>query len=712
MAKAHIRPLSSDVIGQIAAGEVVERPAAAIKELVENSMDAGATAITVDIKDGGLTSFRVVDNGSGIDYSDIRLAFERHATSKIVSAADLYSVQTLGFRGEALASIAAVSKLTCVTRTKNTDFGLSVENNGGVLGEIKEAACPEGTSFTVKDLFYNAPVRRKFMKKPATETGYVSDLMMRLILSHPEVSFRYIADGKTVYFSAGDGKLESAVMSIYGLNTLGKLKHVSGHMNGLVLDGFVGIGELARGNRSHQTFILNGRLIKSNLLTASMEEACRQRVMIGRFPICILHLTLPFEQADVNVHPNKWEVRFQNELGIREAVTTLVLDALTEKMPLQTASKLFDEPQKTSAPVVIKQIVPDLPKKENFVPGKGAQQIISTHSNTDIQKLQTVVHNIQNKVSDISYKSTDFVVQTPTPINRFTAHASPVPSSLLTKEQLEKGFIKEDKKDILQSAPSVTSASLVTAPVISKAAAIQQESFPIPSPVTEPAVSLSKEHVAELEEKPVVTETVEQLSEIAVDTAFSKLTVRMVGVIFNTYIILECEDRMLLCDQHAVHERLLYERMLKACEGDAASQMLLAPEIVQLTHREYEVFNESRDALKAAGFDVEDFGDMSVQLRAVPMVLGSARNLDCFRDALDDLADGRSISTQKRTERIIQMACKHAVKGGEKLPTEELFELVRRMITDNVTPTCPHGRPLVVEVTHRELDKRFRRIQN
>ena len=217
MALKHIKQLSQDVIGQIAAGEVVERPSAAIKELVENSMDAGATAITVEIRDGGLTSFRVVDNGSGIQPSDIRLAFERHATSKIATAADLYSVETLGFRGEALASIAAVSKLTCTTRTKDADFGISVQNNGGVISEIKEAACPEGTSFTVKDLFYNAPVRRKFMKKPSTETGYVSDLMLRFILSHPQISFRYIADGKTVYFSAGDGKLESAVMSIYGL---------------------------------------------------------------------------------------------------------------------------------------------------------------------------------------------------------------------------------------------------------------------------------------------------------------------------------------------------------------------------------------------------------------------------------------------------------------------------------------------------------------
>ncbi len=695
MSLKHIRQLSQDVIGQIAAGEVVERPAAAIKELVENSMDAGATAITVEIRDGGLTSFRVVDNGSGIQPSDIRLAFERHATSKISTADDLYSIQTLGFRGEALASIAAVSKLTCTTRTKNADFGISVQNNGGIISEIKEAACPEGTAFTVKDLFYNAPVRRKFMKKPSTETGYVSDLMMRFILSHPQISFRYIADGKTVYFSAGDGKLESAVMSIYGLNTLGKLHRVSGHMNGLRLDGFVGIGELARGNRTHQTFILNGRMIKSNLLTVSLEEACRQRVMIGRFPICILHLTMPFEQADVNVHPNKWEVRFQNELGIREAVTTLIQDAWRDKPTLETAEKLFDEkpapvsPVKITTPIVsVQTSLQSSAVSSNIKPNENNFKPDIKKESANINNLHTTVHNISNNISDnISHKS---IFNNPNPLQSKQAymHSSqellPPLNISTANAPLKSTFSPVEKPNSINLAANAESNNLVSAPN---------------SPVSIPAPK-------------VVQEEIEQVTEQKIESAFSKLSVRMIGVVFNTYIILECNDRMLLCDQHAVHERLLFERMLKACEADTASQMLLTPLLIKLTHREYEVFLDSQDALHNAGFDAADFGGLTVQLRAVPMVLGAARSTDCFRDALDELADGRQITNQKRTERIIQMACKHAVKGGEKLPEEGLFELVRRMITDNVTPTCPHGRPLIVEVTHRELDKRFRRIQN
>ena len=692
MALKHIKQLSQDVIGQIAAGEVVERPSAAIKELVENSMDAGATAITVEIRDGGLTSFRVVDNGSGIQPSDIRLAFERHATSKIATAADLYSVETLGFRGEALASIAAVSKLTCTTRTKDADFGISVQNNGGIISEIKEAACPEGTSFTVKDLFYNAPVRRKFMKKPSTETGYVSDLMLRFILSHPQISFRYIADGKTVYFSAGDGKLESAVMSIYGLDTLGKLQRISGRMNGLLLDGYVGVGELARGNRTHQTFILNGRMIKSNLLTLSLEEACRQRVMIGRFPICILHLTMPFEQADVNVHPNKWEVRFQNELGIREAVTTLIQDSWQEKSTLESTVKLFDEKTKAISNVKITSSSPDI---------KVSQSIDSASINNIHKSIynKPYINNTNNsfhisKTNDSIDKNTSF--NTASNITYSFPQNSIInkPNSLHSSSELlplgknlasEKPVLRsETTKDTPQDTKSPVESTVQKAPVSSV----------VPTPQT------------------VIQEEIEQVTDQKIEAAFSALPVRMIGVIFNTYIILECNDRMLLCDQHAVHERLLFERMMKACEADTASQMLLTPALIKLTHREYEVFLDSQEALKAAGFDAADFGDLSVQLRAVPMVLGVSRGADCFLDALDELADGRQITNQKRTERIIQMACKHAVKGGERLPEDGLFELVRRMITDNVTPSCPHGRPLIIEVTHRDLDKRFRRIQN
>jgi len=321
--------LSPEVIGHIAAGEVVERPAAAVKELVENSMDAGATAVTVEIREGGLDFIRVSDNGSGIPESELRMAFERHATSKLRTQEDLLRIATLGFRGEALSSIAAVSKVTLLSRLRGSESGMQVQNEGGQIKDIRPAPCAEGTAITVRDLFFNAPVRRRFMKKPAQETQLVADLMERLILSHPEVSFRLTADGKTVYFSPGDGRQETAVMSVWGLNTLKQMIPVDGTEQGLILSGYLGVGELSRGNRSQQQFFINGRAMKSALLSQAVEEGCRQRVMIGRFPLCVLHLRLPFESVDVNVHPNKWEVRFSDERGVAQAVTNLVRDALS-----------------------------------------------------------------------------------------------------------------------------------------------------------------------------------------------------------------------------------------------------------------------------------------------------------------------------------------------------------------------------------------------
>lgn len=651
----HIKQLSAEVIGQIAAGEVVERPAAAIKELVENSMDAGATAITVEIRDGGITYFRVVDNGSGIQPSDIRLAFSRHATSKIAQADDLYGIRTLGFRGEALASIAAVAKVNCTTRMHGAEYGVSAQNNGGEMGEIKEAACPEGTSFTVKDLFYNAPVRRKFLKKPATETGYISDLMMRFILSHPQISFRYIADGKNVYFSAGDGKLESAVLSIYGLSTLEKLHQISGNMNGVLLEGYIGVGDLARGNRSHQSFILNGRLIRSNLLTNALEEACKQRVMIGRFPLCVLHLTLPFEAVDVNVHPNKWEVRFQNEPAVREAVENLVLEALQKDTPLSAAPALFDEPEPPVSNAVITRSSPEQYKK--------AEQ-------------QDNKPDYKEKIPSPVFGRHESIINSP-------VTSSPVP--LVARSDDGIGDIKHE------ISPEAYTKNAFSSSAVQEA---------IPEPVIPPAPV------------PIEEPQIEQVQVPALQKEFETLPVRLIGVVFNTYILLECQDRLLLCDQHAVHERLLYEQFMRDLAGSTATQMLMVPEIVRLTHREYDMFLDAKDALFAAGFDVSDFGDLTVQLRSVPMMLGQARSAECFRDALDELIESGAISQQKRTDRIIQMACKHAVKGGERAPMEALMDLIRRMIRENVTPTCPHGRPLVIQVTERELEKRFHRIQN
>ena len=684
-----IRQLSPEVIGQIAAGEVVERPAAAIKELVENSMDAGATAITVDIKEGGMTSFRVADNGCGIPPSDIRLAFARHATSKIRTAADLYGVRSLGFRGEALASIAAVSKVTCQTRARGQDMGVLVRNEGGDILDIQDAACPEGTTFTVKELFYNAPVRRKFLKKPAAETAAVSELMARLILSHPAVSFRFMADGKRVYFSAGDGRLDSAVLSVYGTDTLKLLTKIDGNMNGVALSGFVGVGDAGRGNRAHEHFFLNGRAMKSPLLSSALENACRQRVTIGRFPMCVLHLTMPFENADVNVHPNKWEVRFQDERAVREAVETIVFEALEKTNAAPVIPPLYLAPQDAApapAPAKIQVTQPAPPPDDAPNPLKKSDSRLSAFTEDGALPV--------------------FAPPAPKKETAPMIPLSPLAGSARSVMRDSGGDILPPRGNTPPSkqgdeAPTVQASAVQpqteAKPVQAQAVQNQAPSIP-PEPVPAQAVLTMADP--------------EQLQAPAVEAAFPQKPLRILGVAFNTYIVMEYGDLLILSDQHAVHERLLYEQFMRETAAAPASQSLLIPLIVQLSPAEYACFEENRETLEMAGFDLSPFGDGTVQMRGVPIILGQPQAEGCLLEALDELAENPSLPPADRTSRVIQMACKHAVKGGERLPEESVKQLIRDVIEQKVTPTCPHGRPLMVQITRNELEKRFRRIQN
>lgn len=668
MKNARIYQLPPEVIGQIAAGEVVERPAAAIKELVENSMDAGATAITVDIKEGGLASFRVTDNGSGIAFDDLRLAFARHATSKIRTAEDLFGVRSLGFRGEALASISAVSKVTCLTRQKGQPSGYSVKNEGGVILDIREAACPEGTSFTVKDLFYNAPVRRKFLKKPGTETAAVSELMARLILSNPSVSFRFMADGKQVYFSAGDGKTESAIMAVYGTSTLKQLIKVDANMNGVMLQGYVGVGDVARGNRSHEHFFLNGRTMKSPLLSAALETACRQRVTIGRFPMCVLYLTMPYENADVNVHPNKWEVRFADEKGVRTAVETMVFEALEKTNLTPMIPALFQEKEQPASarPIMIRDT---LPQQSPSLPAQEVKKPVS------VQPAPQTVKPIPASLSAFSEDGASMPSFRPQQVQE----KEPPVSSFVPEKPQTPFAAREDSPSLLTPKPVKLN---------------EQKNANAPAPV-------------------MAAENVEfaQVEEAAVAKQFTGPQVRIIGVAFNTYILMEYGDLLVLCDQHAVHERLLYERFMRETASAPASQSMLIPMAVKLSKQEYAAWEENKEALEKAGFDLAPFGDDTLQMRGVPIVLGQPQAEKCLLEALDSLSGGNA-SLPDRTSRVIQMACKHAVKGGERLPDASVKQLIQDVLDQKVTPTCPHGRPLMVQLSHTELDKRFRRIQS
>ena len=627
-----IRMLSESMIGKIAAGEVVERPVSAIKELIENSLDAGATSVTTEIREGGLDYIRVTDNGSGIDESDIRMAFERHATSKISREQDLDAIQTLGFRGEALASIAAVSRITLTTRTRDRDTGLKVINEGGKIISVEETAAPAGTTIIVRDLFFNTPVRRNFMKKPSVEGSAVNELITQLILSRPDISFRYLSGGKVLFHSPGDGQLSSAVHTIYGGQALNAMRKVDGHMNGIILKGYVGIGDNARGNRNQEMFFINRRVMQSPLLSAALEQACRERVMIGKFPVCALHIGIPFENVDVNVHPNKLQVRFRDEAAVSEAVLTLVLEALKDRDAFEKPVEMFlardsaptapvraPEKLQVTPPSAVVTAVPALPAQAAVVPPAAPPEPV---------------------FREIAKPPEQYRAPAPAPADSGVSAAVPVPpvSSVLYRE--------EKAEQVSTILPQIS--------------------------------------------KPL----------------------KIFGALFNTFILIEYEDHLLLVDQHAVHERLLFDRLMQENRVQNLGQELLVPVIIPMTRKEIALIEDNREELESIGLVIESFGEKDVAVRTIPMVLGEAETTGFVRDIVADLDETHTLAFEKKRTALLQTACKHAVKGGENLSEDQLRSLVEEMIEKKVTPTCPHGRPLVVSISHRELDRKFKRIQN
>lgn len=664
---APIRLLSEEVIGKIAAGEVVERPSAAIKELIENSLDAGASAITVEIRDGGITYFRVTDNGCGIAQNEIRMAFERHATSKIVSSKDLEAIGTLGFRGEALASIAAVGRVTLTTRQATDATGLKVQNNGGTIEKIEEMSCPKGTTIVVRDLFFNTPVRLKFLKKPATEGSFVSELIQHLILSRPDVSFRFINNERTIFHSVGDGQLSSAVHSVYGSQAMKSMRYVEGCSSGIVVKGYVGIGELGRGNRAQESFFINGRMMKSNLLSNAVELACRERIMIGKFPTCALHLTMPYDSVDVNVHPNKLEVRFRDEGAVSAAMTAIVSDALKERDALEK-------------PVELK-----LTREENDRLTTPSKPAVPT-----VREEQKVSAELPAPRVNVSIGDTLPVLET-----KHAESKPPMPVPMIPK-----------KEDISAGVPKQTER---VAPVLreeSPAIHVYRKPEPIPmEKKIEPEKTLPKPEAIHQRPAEIHAEQVPSFAEEA------RKPMRLIGSAFNTFILVEYDDHLLMIDQHAVHERLLFDRMMKLYETGTAGQEMLVPLVISVSQREQAVLEENRDLLNQMGLTVEPFGVNEVAIRSVPMILGRAQATDFVREVLAELESGRSPGFERKRAAILQMACKKAVKGGDPLREEDLRDLVESMIDKHVTPTCPHGRPLVVSLSHTELDKKFKRIQ-
>ena len=674
----HIQQLSSHVADLIAAGEVVERPASVVKELVENAIDAGASAIVVEIQRGGMGLIRVTDNGCGIAPGELPTAFLRHATSKLRSAEDLARIGTLGFRGEALAAISAVSRVDVLTRRPEDTVGAAIHGEGGHMGPVREEGAPEGTTIRVADLFYNTPARLKFMKKDSAETAAVAGLMQHLALSHPDISFKFIKDGQEALHTPGDGKLESAVYAALGREFAKTLVPVDGRGGDIGVRGFVTAPVNGRGSRSMQVFFVNGRFIKSQLLTAALEEGYRNQLMKGRFPGCVLEVTLPVTAVDVNVHPAKTQVKFAREHDVFDAVFHTVMDALDARggavtkpvsQPQQAQNPRQDFFQSMDAKTYREQgNKPAAPApKPAFAPQPAREEVRPAFSAQPVKQAEPAKPGWNTE-----WRSTAKVADSVQPI------------------WLPRDTVKRTPTSALGQAPASVTAKPEPAPQAEKAA----EPAPAPKPFVPAIPAVPAQQTAmELPGQETVMP--------------QEAPWRIAGEVLHTYIICEDDaDTLWLIDKHAAHERINFDRLLAAKEPPMR-QTLLQPIAVEPGREDAALLLENLELLEQFGFGCEDFGDGAILVREVPADLDAADTAATLEEFAQNLRSGRSLD-EKREALLHTMACKAAIKGGWTSDPAELKVLVEKVQSGEVR-YCPHGRPVVVKVTKYELEKLFKR---
>ena len=657
-----INVLPKEISELIAAGEVVERPASVIKELVENSIDAGATAITVEIEHGGVTYMRVTDNGSGIAKDQIKTAFLRHATSKIKTASDLDAILTLGFRGEALASICAVSRVEVMSATQGEN-GVCYEISGGEEVSFEEIGCPKGTTIIVRDLFYNVPARMKFLKKDITEGNAVSSIMDRIALSHPEVAIKLIRDGKTVLNTTGDGKLKSAVYAVLGRDFSSSLIPVEYAEEGLSLSGFVSMPSRSRPNRNGQFFFLNGRFIKSGTMSAALDRAYQNSAMVSKFPAAVLNLTIPAGTVDVNVHPTKTEVRFTDERRVFDTVYRGAKQAIT---------------------------LGDRRPELNLNTKKPTNIFASTENYT-----QTKI-SIDNVVES---QKTEPKVSLPNPVK-------PVISAMQTKTY-EKPMVLNDSSVDIKRQKTFNDKNVTTYQLVFDDD--KKEKAPsfinIEVDDTDSVKPVSQNVNVDIKEEALPQENIYN-SDINPD--IDPLRIKYIGEAFATYIIVSYNDSLYLIDKHAAHERINFEKLKS--ELEIQSQMLLTPLSVTLLSDEFEAIISNVSVLKKFGFDLEDFGNNTVIVRAVPAILGSENISSLVSEIAETLRVTGQPKPQKIDDILHSIACKSAIKAGNITSAEELSKLAVKVLTSKSLMYCPHGRPIAFELKRSHIEKQFGRL--
>ncbi|MDD3205057.1 MAG: DNA mismatch repair endonuclease MutL [Lachnospiraceae bacterium] len=690
MPEIHI--LDNGTIDKIAAGEVVDRPASVVKELVENAIDAGATAVTVDVKQGGIALIRVTDNGTGIAKEQITKAFLRHATSKITSVEDLSKCQSLGFRGEALSSIAAVSMVEFITKQKEHLMGVRYVLEGAVQKEMEDIGAPDGTTIMVRNLFFNTPARRKFLKTPQTEASYISELMEHLAMSKPEISFKYVINGQLKFHTSGNGELKEIIYRIYGKDITKELLPIHYASEHVTMSGFIGKPTINRSNRNFENFFVNHRYIKSDLIGKAVEEAFRPYLMQHKFPFAIIHFEMNPENIDVNVHPTKMEIRFSNQHEVYQVVMDKVTETLSMKelIPEVTIDMPKIPPKSTDIQEIrIEPILSDLDVEgyEAHVNYKTSQESVEQAHHQS--RTAPEPFEVNRKQADCVMETASYTIDQPT-TPKDKNHAEGVGlyynKSEMNIETEEKTNEKKELKEFLTN--TVLGKNTI--------GSIQNGSN----------IIKSKDHIL------VERHTQLNMFDDKLLTKEARENYQILGQLFDTYWLIAYSDKLYIMDQHAAHEKVKYEALLKKIqEKGVTSQNINPPVILTLSSKEDTTLKEYRAYFKGVGFEIEDFGGNEYALRSVPADLFGCNEKELFQDIMDELMESNiSANPQVVEEKLASMACKAAVKGNNSLTREEVGSLLDQLLELENPYHCPHGRPTIISMSKYEIEKKFKRI--
>lgn len=709
-------------INKIAAGEVIERPASAVKEMMENSIDAGANKIIVEVQNGGISYIRITDNGGGIEPDDMEYAFERHATSKIRVAEDLENVKSMGFRGEALASIAAISRIEMVSRTPNTEIGYKIVIEGGKILEKGETGCPVGTTITVKNLFFNTPVRYKFLKKDYTEAGYIEDAVSRLALANPNVSIKLISAGKNVIQTSGNGSIEDIIYGIYGKEVAEGLVKVNFEYEDIKVEGVVGKPEIGRSNRANQIFFVNKRYVKNKTLSSAIEQAYKGLLPIGKFGFAVINIEMLPNKIDVNVHPAKLEVKFQEEQMVFKAVYSAIKEALLNQELVKNTSK--EKSEETEDTVRIPVQNNNEIKEENPI-------IMEEKTIEEKPKIPSFINLFKRKKENEIHEDTNNLIEEIYRNKNEENHAIQLKTETEQSEEIQPNVEAKDEPIEKIKTPTEEQVDVMTEILNKKREMTEQIEYAKPEDTLietdsnfdemyvktfgklPPTTVSENEVVKKIEPYGLKLESGENISVFEKEEEYNKIpNYKFVGIAFSTYIIIELNNELYILDQHAAHERINYEKIKKNyySQKEKNSQLMLLPDVITLTHKEMDIVKENLDMFERAGFTLEEFGDNTIKLTGVPSICMELDTKQLFLDILDEIDTVAITARQEKEDKFIAtIACKASVKANMALTKEEVDSLMQSLLVLPNPFTCPHGRPTAIKMTKYDIERKFNR---